>query len=365
MVRSSEIVKSSQEEQKDKDSRSPFLRLSDIMKFGTTADKPAPDMPFAEKPSAAVMQEVKASPPANPAQAIVNVNDVYHDARNYMQDIRQTIVRDRTLDIVPGFDLVRKIVSLPEMVLQIHPLTVQNVNDQDHYIFQPIHTMIYALKVGLHMHYTTEQMIELGLSTLFQNVGMFLMPDVILQKNGPLTESEFAEIRKHPEIGSDLLSPYQHEYPWLLKAVYQHHERENGQGYPQGIKGDAINEYAKIIGICDSYEAMTHSRPHKRAIMQFDSIRQLIQSKEGLFSPNILKLFLQEMTIYPVGSYIKLNNAAIGRVIATNKLQPLKPVIEILIDGKGDRLSEKDIVNLAENAVLTITEVVSEDKLPT
>jgi HD-GYP domain-containing protein (c-di-GMP phosphodiesterase class II) len=158
--------------------------------------------------------------------------------------------------------------------------------------------------------------------------------------------------------------PYQNDYPWLLETIYEHHERENGQGYPQGLKGDKIGEYAKVIGICDSYEAMTHNRPHKKALMQFDSVRQLIESKELLFSPQILKVFLEEMSLYPIGSYVKLNNSAIGRVSQTNRSQPMKPVINLIFDGRGKKAEIGEVIDLAQNYVLNVVDVVAEEDLP-
>jgi HD-GYP domain-containing protein (c-di-GMP phosphodiesterase class II) len=82
-------------------------------------------------------------------------------------------------------------------------------------------------------------------------------------------------------------------------VAYEHHERENGQGYPRGIKGDEICEYAKITGIVDTYEAMTHNRAHRKAIIQNVSIRELILSKNLMFSPKIIKAFIKEISLYP------------------------------------------------------------------
>jgi HD-GYP domain-containing protein (c-di-GMP phosphodiesterase class II) len=388
MVRSSEIVKKSSEKQgREKvDASSAFLLLSEIMLIKTsdgTADRPPlpaiPDTPVnpvapeigniqqeAGKSRDRVIETERDAPAAVAFndQTLDKVEDLYSVAKNYMREVRIAVVQNQSLDIAPAFELVKKIVSQPELILNIHPLTIRNESDQDYYILQPIHTMFYALKIGLHMSYTPQQLMELGLCCLLQNIGMFLIPDHIINKRGALSAEEISVIRKHPETGRDLLRPFQADYPWLLESVYQHHERENGKGYPLGIKGDEITEYAKLIGLCDSYEAMTHNRPHRKAIMQFDSIRQLIQSKDGQFSPQILKLFFEELSIYPVGSYVRLNNAAIGMVIATNKSQPMRPVINLLIDGKGNRVVVEETVDLAKNNVLTILDVVTEEDIP-
>ena len=388
MVRSSDIIKkSSQEKGREKvDASSAFLRLGELMQIktsdGTAARQPLPAIDVT--PVTPVAPEIgniqketgesrdraietdRDTPPAVAFndQTIDKAEDLYFVAKNYMRDVKTAVVRNQSPDIAPAVDLVKKIVSQPELILNTHPLTIRNESDQDYYILQPIHTMFYALKLGLHMSYTTQPLMELGLCCLLQNIGMFLIPDHIIKKRGALTAEEISVIRKHPETGRDLLMPFQEDFPWLLNTVYQHHERENGQGYPLGIKGEKITEYAKIIGICDSYEAMTHSRPHRKAILQFDSVRQLIQSKERQFSPHIVKLFLEELTIYPIGSYVRLNNAAVGRVIATDKSQPMRPVINLLIDGKGNRVAVEETIDLAKSYVLTILDVVPEEDIP-
>ena len=173
-----------------------------------------------------------------------------------------------------------------------------------------------------------------------------------------------ALVKRHPELGKNLLFKFKDQLPWLARAVHEHQERENGHGYPRGIKGDEIDEYAKIIGICDSYEAMTHNRPHKKAIMQCTSVRELIETKDLLFPTKILRAFLEELSLYPIGSCVKLNNNSIGRVIDTNKDQPLKPIIKILFDGHGNKVTEERIIDLKVNTVLNILGGVSEDELP-
>ncbi len=125
---------------------------------------------------------------------------------------------------------------------------------------------------------------------------------------------------------------------------------KTAQGYPSGLKGDEISEYAKIIGICDSYEAMTHDRPHKKAAAQYLSVLQLAGSQRYAFAPHIVKMFLDEITLYPIGSYVRLNNKAIGVVVETNPNNPLKPTVRIVVDGHGKKAMEEKLINLAENS---------------
>jgi HD-GYP domain-containing protein (c-di-GMP phosphodiesterase class II) len=194
---------------------------------------------------------------------------------------------------------------------------------------------------------------------------MFLIPKAIIGKEGALTAADLTEIRKHTETGRDFLRFYDLDYPDLSRAVYEHHERESGQGYPLGIKGEQICEYAKIIGICDAYEAMTHHRPHRKAAAQYISVRELAGTKNMFFDPRMVKVFLDELTMYPVGSYVRLNNRAVGVVVGTNRNNPFKPTVRIVSDGQGNRISGEQLVNLADTTILNIVAGISAEEVAT
>lgn len=288
----------------------------------------------------------------------------YEAFQNFMHEVRERVKNNQRIELETALILIRKVLESTELFEGMYQLTTDFGNNEDGYISQPINTMIYAIKTGSRMGYTRDKLVELALAALLHNVGMFMIPEEILGKKDALSASELTLMKRHPEMGKNILYTFNKDFPWLVRAAQEHHERENGQGYPQGIKGDAIHEYAKIIGICDSYEAMTHNRPHKKAIMQFASVREIIETKNLLFSPKIIKIFLEVISIYPTGSCVKLNNMAICRVVATNPDQPLKPFVSILFDGQGNRVSEEKIINLKEHPVLTIVSGVSDEDLP-
>ena len=171
-------------------------------------------------------------------------------------------------------------------------------------------------------------------------------------------------MKNHTKIGKNILSPFQAEHPMMPRIAYEHHERRNGSGYPAGLKGKEICEYAKIIALTDTYDAMTQSRPYRKALAQYFSIKEMVELKNVLFSARIIKVFLDEMGIFPVGSYVRLNNSEIGKVIATSKEHPLKPTIRIIFNGHGNKAPAENVITLEEHPILYVTAAVSEEELP-
>jgi HD-GYP domain-containing protein (c-di-GMP phosphodiesterase class II) len=325
------------------------LRLSDIENLKTQEDKSY------ETPKERSLQDEK---------EVDDAGRLYTSLQNYMSEVREKVRNNKPIELDTAFPLIEQLTASRNVTERVYQLTNTFYQAKDYYISHPVNTTVYAVKIGLRMGYSRDKLKELAMAALLHDVGMFMIPENIITKEGALTESELALIKRHPELGKNLLFKFKDQMPWLARAVHEHQERENGKGYPRGIKGDDIAEYAKIIGICDSYEAMTHNRPHKKAIMQFTSVRELIETKDLLFPTKILKAFLEELSLYPIGSCVKLNNNAIGMVIDTNKDQPMKPIIKLLFDGHGEKVTDERIIDLKVNTVLNILGGVSDDELP-
>lgn len=321
----------------------------------------------AESNNSRILFSRKDAGPDIPALRAVEVEDpgkIYESARAYLQQVKENVKHNKLFTIDPALNLVWKIVSMPDLIDRIYGLTVHVHHEEDYNISHQVNTMIYALKMGVGFSFPEKRLLELSVAALLHDVGMFLIPDNITGKSGKLTDGDLSVIKKHPELGRNILAPHREQHPWLLEVAYQHHERENGQGYPRGLSGPQISEYAKIIGIVDSYEAMTHNRPYRKALMQAFSAKELIKSKNSLFAPGIIKVFLKVITLYPLGSYVRLNNKAIGRVFATDKARPLRPDIQILFNSEGQRINEEIILKLDENPIFFIQDSLSEDELP-
>jgi len=132
----------------------------------------------------------------------------------------------------------------------------------------------------------------------------------------------------------------------MITAILQHHEREQGQGYPAGLSEGDIHDYALIVGIADTYEAMTHSRPYKEKSPPNIAIVNIINSGKELFPNRAIKALVSRIGLYPVGTWVELNTGEICKVIKINPDSPLRPVISILKDKDKNEFRDIKVVDL-------------------
>jgi HD-GYP domain-containing protein (c-di-GMP phosphodiesterase class II) len=219
-----------------------------------------------------------------------------------------------------------------------------------------VNTAVFAIKIGQGAGCRPEELPWLGLAACLHDVGMVIVPNRILDKPEALTEEETALVRRHPEKGFRILHGLGAEFEWLANVVLQEHEREDGSGYPRGLMGQEIHEYAKIIGLADAYEALTHTRPYRSRRGPFEVIKELMTSGRAKFPDRALKGLIRGLSAFPVGSYVRLNSTEIARIVATNPSFPLRPVVEIAVGPKGEPLEPRRRVDLSANTLLYITE---------
>ena len=227
----------------------------------------------------------------------------------------------------------------------------------------PLDVTFVSLRMGKGMGYDDGGLLELGLAAFLENVGMYLVPDGILGKEGPLDEHEMDVIKGHPEASRQILSSLGEDYQWLGEVALQVHERSDGSGYPKRLKGDQISETSSIIGLADTYVAMIKRRPYRDKYLQTDAIKLIIKEEKGLFPTRVLKVFLDHISLFPVNTLVRLNNKSVGRVISTDHNQPLRPIIELISDGEGNKLKDRQVIRLCDNPLLHIEESLDEGAL--
>ena len=298
------------------------------------------------------------------AEGAEKAREIYISLFDYLRDVKANVVAKRTVNIESAYRLVKTLVDEPTLVQSIFPLTLKDTAEKDYMITHQANVAVCALKLGLVLGYTTLQLLDLGVVSLIHDLGIWNVPDAILNKEDPLTIAEFDMLKDHSRIGKDILAPFERERPWLPEVVYQHHERGNGMGYPRGLRMYEMHNYALLICFLDAYEAMTHHRPNRRALKQTFTTRELIAGfKESAFPADIIKTFLKEITLYPDGCHVLLNNKWVCEVVAINRDNPLRPDVRVVIDNLGRKVWEDKIIRLIEFPMYNIVDSVSLDEI--
>jgi len=223
-----------------------------------------------------------------------------------------------------------------------------------------VNVAIFATKIGFGLKYKPEEMYQLALSAFMHDLGMTAVPNRILFKQGQLSSDELNTVKHHPIDGLELVRHLKKEYAYILDVVYQEHERDDGSGYPQGLKGDEITEYAKIIGIADVFEAMVHGRAYRDGFITYQALQSIIKGRTGIFSPKIIRALISVISMFPVGSIVKLNTGERARVISINRNRPVRPIVEISVDSEGRKLEPPLRLNLETEPLIYITETINE-----
>jgi HD-GYP domain-containing protein (c-di-GMP phosphodiesterase class II) len=150
------------------------------------------------------------------------------------------------------------------------------------------------------MHLPSDVVLMIDYLAKLHDIGKIGIRDEILRKPGPLTAEEFAEIRQHPAMGATILGQIE-AIGKDIAMVTHHHERYDGKGYPDGLAGEAIPLGARIIGVCDSYDAMTSHRPYRPTMTPAEALREVQRCSGTQFDPVVVKAFLRVMDPLNVG----------------------------------------------------------------
>jgi HD-GYP domain-containing protein (c-di-GMP phosphodiesterase class II) len=221
-----------------------------------------------------------------------------------------------------------------------------------------INTTILSAIMGSVLKFTSHRLIQLATAALLHDTGMVKVPKAILKKKEKLSLEEMNLIRTHP-IHSYRVITKDLKYPEEIGVIaLQHHERWDGQGYPRKLRGEDINLSARILAVADAYVSMINNRPHRNSMIGYNAMKGLLNDNGRHFDPKILKVFLESMGIYPIGSIVQLNNSAIGRVVQTHSEAPLRPEVELIIDEYGNKLSEREVIDLLTKKPLFIVKAV-------
>jgi HD-GYP domain-containing protein (c-di-GMP phosphodiesterase class II) len=202
-------------------------------------------------------------------------------------------------------------------------------NDRgDYLIDHTVKSTIIALIIGFYIKLPPHRLIELGVASIFHEIGMIKLPVKVYLNSRSLSPVERKMIYSHPALGYNTLKNY--GFPLAVSiAALEHHERENGSGYPRNLTSGKISLYSKIISVACSYEAISSDRPHREARDGYTGMLELLKNEGKQYDDTIIRALVYSLSIYPIGLYVLLSNGKKGQVVDVNPENPRFPVVQI------------------------------------
>lgn len=245
-------------------------------------------------------------------------------------------------------DLVANILSR-EVVF----VNLMDLKSHDDYTYtHSLCVSILSVATGISLGYDYYRLQELCTAAILHDVGKVRTPAEILNKPGALTESEFDRIKTHPADGEQLLRKSKLLSEDVLQGIRGHHEKCDGTGYPMGLKSDQIHPFAKIISICDVYDALTSNRSYKKACFPSEAVEYIMGSVGTKFDNEMVSAFLRKIIAFPEGGLVRLSNGMTGIVVKNNAANSLRPKIRIFYDNYQ---KTKDVDLLSDRSYTNVT----------
>lgn len=282
------------------------------------------------------------------------LSELKQTAMKNMSKIIKNIYSSNRKDVKDSLNIVEELVNYIIDSGDVN-ISLCDIKTYDNYTYvHCLDTCIMSSFLGLTSGFNESELKELGIGAILHDVGKTKISKQIINKHGGLTSEEFDEIKKHPTYGEEILKKNINIPNSILRAVAEHHERFDGNGYPKRLIGKQISKFAKVISICDVYDAVSNNRSYREKYSPSDAYELILAGSDSLFDCNLVKKFKETFAVYPLGCCLKLSNGVEGYVIKQNANFPDRPVIRVLYDSQTRKPITFYEINLLENACLAV-----------
>ncbi len=278
---------------------------------------------------------------------LTRARGTFDDARGFAKNALQAIRMGMELDV--------------EQVKQaVHECVESLLNNQDAMLFllqiknKDEYTAQHSMNVGtmsaafaMHLGHPQFEVEQIGLCGMLHDIGKVKVPDDILNKPDRLTDEEMAEMNNHTTYGRNILMAKSGLFRGAIDVAYAHHERLDGSGYPRKLVKHKIPYFAQVVGIVDTYDAITSARCYKPGSSPHKAIEILNKIKETHFKADLIEEFTNWMGIYPPGSLVELNTGEIAVVISVaSEKDKLRPRVMVVTDAQQQQTKDEYVLNL-------------------
>ncbi|MGI3104809.1 HD-GYP domain-containing protein [Vibrio alginolyticus] len=254
-------------------------------------------------------------------------------------------------------DIVEKLMCDDNVTLHL----MNGKNEFEDIYFHSLNVAVISMMIGRAKGYSAAQLKELSFSALFHDIGKIKIPTAILRKQLPLTEPETNYLKLHTKYGVDLASQIEAFPEFARIVIAQHHELRDGSGYPKGLKGDEINEFAQIIAVANAFDNLCHTPIVSDQKIPYTALSHLYKNCKHLYKEENLNILIKFMGVFPPGTVVQLSNNMVGLVISVNASHLLFP--NVLVYDPSVPRTQAPIIDLASKDI-KIVNAIHPSKLP-
>lgn len=279
----------------------------------------------------------KAQNSSNEKSRLNGVMNVYNEYMSYIHSVYTRYATHGDFNKDELFETVKELcVFVKEnrrYLLRISPSV--ETRTKNYLVSHAMRSTIFAIVIGLKLHLNFTQLQELGVSCILHEIGMLKLPSYLYLSEKKFSHAERAKIATHPLLGYQVMSQANFDIS-IQRAILEHHEHEDGSGYPQNLVADKISDYARIIAVVCAYEAMSSPRNFREARTTYDAMVEMLRNQNSKYNGDVIKALLYSLSIYPIGAYVYLANGKIGQVCDVNPDNPKNPIVQILGETAAD-----------------------------
>lgn len=302
-----------------------------------------------------VLEEAHKDIANNDSSRINVVQKVYNEYMNYITAVYTHYATHKELNYVELSETVKDLcIFIKEnrrYVLRITPIL--DAESKNFIISHSMRSTVIAIVIGLQLRMPLTKLIELGITSILHEIGQIRLPPQLYMTDRLLSVAEKAKLATHPVIGFNIVK--ESNFPLSVQlGVLEHHERENGSGYPRKLNGNKISLYAKIISVACSFEAITAPRHYKEARSSYDAMIEILRNENKHYDGTVIKALLYSISLFPIGAYVYMSNGKIAQVTDVNPTDPRNPIVQILGETEPDGSPKTIQSNMQENKIVRV-----------
>ena len=284
-----------------------------------------------------------------------SVQAVYNEYLNYINSVYTYYATHRKINMTELEDTVKELcVYIREnkrYILRVTPSA--EARSKNFIVIHSMRSTVLAITIGLELHLPFSKLIELGMACILHEIGMLRIPPQLYMTDRQLSPAEKSQLASHTVYGFNILKEL--KFPLSIQlGVLEHHEKENGFGYPRHLSGSKISPYAKIISVACSFEAISAPREYKTEKSTFEAMVEMLKNQNQQYDPTVIKALLFSLSLYPIGAFVQLQNGKIGVVSDVSTNNPKTPIVQLATEREADGSVKSVQTDEGENKIIKI-----------